>query len=181
MIKKHTPKTALLACLAFFILFNIFTLALFYSNMLSEFSTQISGQYPVIYLDVSYCFLIAGAICTLACSILMLWQYICLKKNNLALTAKHRSVRVFILVVIVSVAFVLPGRHIEKSRIEKIAEQYGYQPCPPFTLLIGSATIDAWVKDFSLCNDPEVDKLARYGYPGEPAQIAKVLANRDPK
>ncbi|WP_432455189.1 MULTISPECIES: hypothetical protein [unclassified Agarivorans] len=146
---------------------------------MNEFSGQIGNGFPVIYLDVSYCFLIAGVICTFACSLLMLWQYVCLKKTNLALTAKHLSVRVFALAIIVSVAFVLPGRHIEKSRIEKIAEQHGYQACPPFTLLMGSATIDAWVKDFSLCNDPEVDKLAQYGYPDEPAQIAKLLADRE--
>ncbi|WP_055733184.1 hypothetical protein [Agarivorans gilvus] len=101
------------------------------------------------------------------------------KKRNLHLGPKHLSVKTLTVVAIFSILIILPGQSLEKSRIEKIAEQHGYQPCPPFTLLMGSVSIDAWVKDFSLCNDPEVDKLARYGYRGEPAKIAKLLADRE--
>jgi len=154
---------------------------LFCTGELTFLSTQIKQNYPVIYLDSGYLIPIAGIILFLSLSIFMLWQYTCLKKRNLHLGPKHLSVKTLTVVAIFSILIILPGQSLEKSRIERIAEQHGYQPCPPFTLLIGSATIDAWVKDFSLCNDPEVDKLARYGYPDEPAQIAKLLANRDPK
>ncbi|WP_432452017.1 hypothetical protein ACRRS0_13310 [Agarivorans sp. QJM3NY_29] len=55
----------------------------------------------------------------------------------------------------------------------------GYQACPAFSLLMSSVSIDAWVKDLSLCSDPEVDKIAMYGYATEPAKIAKLIATRN--
>ena len=179
MMKKHTTRTSLLAFLLFVSLFIISLLMLFGTCELTFLATQLEHNYPVIYLDCGYLVPIAGIFLFLPLSIFMLWQYLYLKKWNLHLSSKHLSTRILTVVAVVSILIVFPGQSIEKSRIEKIAEQHGYQPCPPFTLLMGSATIDAWVKDFSLCNDPEVDRLARYGYRNEPAKIAKLLADRE--
>jgi len=150
-------------------------------NTLGYLSYQLNNDYKVIYLDSQYFGMIGASVVLLSAGLFMFWQYICLKRFDLSLGPNHLSTKAFAVVAVIGFLFILPGQSIEKNRIEKIAEQHGYQPCPPFTLLMGSVSIDAWVKDFSLCNDPEVDKLARYGYPDEPVKIAKLLADRESK
>ncbi|MGY5450343.1 hypothetical protein ACVFI8_05285 [Agarivorans sp. MS3-6] len=176
---KQTAKKSLLGFLFFSCIFAIACSILFLTDMLTSLQTQLTGGFPVIYLDAKYSGYIGGAISTLAGALFMLWQFRNTTKGGPPLSLKNNSTKAFALAIIIGFLFIFPGQSIEKKRIEKIAEQHGYQACPPFTLLMSSATIDAWVNDFSLCSDPEVDKLARYGYRSEPAKIAKLLADRD--
>ncbi|WP_432455733.1 hypothetical protein ACRRS0_09780 [Agarivorans sp. QJM3NY_29] len=175
---KHSPRTALTSSLFCFAICLISIVMLFSTNMLNFFNHQVIHNYQVIYLDAKYSGFIGSSIVTLSGALFMLWQYICLKRSNESLNAKHQSVKVLTIVVIIGFLFIFPGQSLEKSRLESRAEEEGYQACPPFTLLISSVSIDAWVKDFELCNDPEVGKLARYGYPEEPEKIAKLLSKR---
>jgi hypothetical protein len=178
---KLSPQKAMVTSLACFTLCLLSGFMLVSYNTLEYLGIQLYNDYKVIYLDSRYFGLIGASFGLLSAGLFMLWQYICLKRFDLSLGPKHLSTKAFAVAAVIGFLFIFPGQSIEKSRIEKIAEQHGYQACPPFTLLMGSSTIDAWVKDFSLCNDPEVDKLAQYGYPDEPAQIAKLLADRKSK
>ncbi|WP_432455191.1 MULTISPECIES: hypothetical protein [unclassified Agarivorans] len=179
-----TKRKSLLGFLLFSVLLIPFFEALFGNNVPDKFeqlSQQLAKIYPVIYINVEYSAFISGGIIGLTGAIFMLWQFACLRKGKQARSLKHLSTKAFVVAIIISFLFIFPGRHIERSHKESRAAQQGYQACPPFTLLMSSVSIDAWVKDFSLCNDPEVDKLARYGYPDEPAKIAKMLADRESK
>ncbi len=181
MTTEQTTKKSLLGFLVFSSLFFISCGLLFLTDMVSATQNQLISKFPVIYLDAKYVGYVGGAITTLTGALFMLWQFRNTIKGKAPLSLKNNSTKAFALAIIIGFLFIFPGQSIEMSRLAKIAEKNGYQPCPPFTLLMGSVSIDAWVKDFSLCNDPEVDKLARYGYPDEPAQIAKLLANRESK
>ena len=180
----NDKKKSLLGFLLFSILLIPFFEALFRRNELDRFghlNQQLAKHYPVIYIQIEYSAFISGGIIGLTGAMFMLWQFACLKKGEQARTLKHLSTKAFVVAIIISFLFIFPGRHIERSYKEKVATQQGYQPCPPFTLLMSSVSIDAWVKDFSLCHDPEVEKLAIYGYPDEPEKIAKMLGDRKPK
>ena len=181
MKTEQTTRKSLLGFLIFSSLFFIACWLLFMTDMVSATQNQLANKLPVIYLDTKYAGYIGGAITTLTGAFFMLWQFRNTIKGAPPLSLKNNSTKAFALAILIGFLFIFPGQSIEKSRIEKIAEQHGYQACPPLTLLMSSVSIDAWVKDFSLCNDPEVDKLARYGYPDDPAQIAKLLANRESK
>ena len=179
-----TTKKSLLGFLLFSVLLIPFFEALFGNHEPDRFgqlNQQLANHYPVIYINAEYSPFISGGIIGFAGAIFMLWQFICLRKGKPPRSLKDLSTKTFVVAIIISFLFIFPGRHIERSHKESLAKQQGYQPCPPFTLLMSSVSIDAWVEDFSLCHDPEVDKLARYGYPDEPAKIAKILGDRKPK
>ncbi|UPW19585.1 hypothetical protein M0C34_04720 [Agarivorans sp. TSD2052] len=182
MTKPMTIKKSLIGLVFFCILLIPPFESLFDKEILGRFGRldfQLAANYPVIYINIEYSTFIAGGIIALSGAMFMLWQLICLNKGKPPRSSEHYSTKAFATAAIIGFLFIFPGRHIERSHMESLAEQKSYQACPPFTLLMNSVSIDAWVKDFSLCNDPEVDKIAMYGYPDEPAKIAELIAMRN--
>ena len=146
-------------------------------ELLSNVPNQLSLKYPVIYIDVSYCYILAGI---LVLSIFLLAAVLKaqeLKKQNIGKFAK--SIKLLSILMLASTLIAFPGKSIEKWRVEKLITKSGYKSCPEFTLLFGKPSVNAWVNDFGLCSDPEVNHLAKYGYRNEPAKIAKLLADRE--
>ncbi|GGB12431.1 hypothetical protein [Agarivorans gilvus] len=146
-------------------------------KLLSKVTNQLSMKYPVIYIDVGYCYILAGIFVLANFILAAALKSIELKNKSVGKFA--RSIKVLTILMLASTLIAFPGKAFEKWRVEKLVSDREYKSCPEFTLLFGKTSINVWVNDFSLCHDPEVDKLARYGYPDEPAKIAKMLADRE--
>lgn len=138
---------------------------------------QISMNYPVIYIDVGYCFSIAGLLILSAFTITATLKILEIKSDNPNRFGK--AITFLSLFMLVSALIAFPGRSIEKWRLEQLITVHGYQACPDLTLLFGTPTIDAWVTDFGLCSDPEIQKIAQSGYHLEPTKIAELIAMRN--
>lgn len=77
--------------------------------------------------------------------------------------------------IILSLVGVFAGKMVLSKNWDSQAKQQGYQPCPAGTLLSNRLTYTAWVKNETLCFNPEIRRVISRGTPEETQQVERML------
>ncbi|WP_157134314.1 hypothetical protein [Photobacterium profundum] len=155
-----------------FVIFVLAALFVFFSYLLIDgggtlsLTEQMTLGYEVIYIDVSYMSFISAVISIPFIIIAIIIVNHCRKKNK-NLTSYRRFFIISTVVVLLSLGITIPGRSLEAMRVTSIVENRGYIKCPTFTLLFGVKAVDAFARRLNYCHEPEIMRIAQYGYMDE--------------
>ncbi|WP_372627912.1 hypothetical protein [Arsukibacterium sp.] len=139
----------------------------------------IASEFPLIIISSMHTYgpgVIVGAFSG-ALLFLLYFMYRCIFQTETLFFKRTEKILASFALAGLLVMFV--GSHIITAHWQSKADAAGFAPCPAMTLLPNRATMEVWVKNETLCYDPDMRRILRRGTKDEIAQVAQHLNARE--